>query len=159
SDRTSRSKWNLSATRRAALGSSTSFRVAITPSSSSALITSPDLRRIAAASSPTVTDSGTLISSRLISCGGSGSATTTGLGCGRLGGTTTGAGRGGGAGTAGRGRTAGGAGATAAGRTGVGGPRGTTRLGGGGPGGLPPVPGGGGRAGRRARVTGGGRGA
>jgi len=36
------------------------------------LITSPDFRRMAAASSPTVTDSGTLMSSRLISTGGSG---------------------------------------------------------------------------------------
>src|SRR5262245_53202334 len=159
SERTSRSKWNLSATRRAAVGSSTSFSVAITPSSSSALITSPDLRRIAAASSPTVTDSGTLISSRLISCGGSGSATTTGLGCGRLGGTTTGAGRGGGAGTAGRGRTAGGAGAAAAGRPGVGGTGGTRRLGAGGPGGLTSVTGGGATAAGRTGITGGGAGA
>src|SRR5215468_3000489 len=45
----------------------------MTPRSRSALMTSPDLRRMAAASSPTVTDSGTLISSRLISTGTSGS--------------------------------------------------------------------------------------
>src|SRR5215831_18318818 len=159
SERTSRSKWNLSATRRAAVGSSTSFSVAITPNSSSALITSPDLRRIAAASSPTVTDSGTLISSRLISCGGSGSATTTGLGCGRLGGATTGAGRGGGGGTVGRGGTTGGAGTAAAGRTGVGGTGGTTRLGVGGAGGLTSVTGGGATAAGRTGITGGGAGA
>ncbi len=72
SERTSTSKWNLSAASLAAVGSSTSFTVAMTPSSSSALITSPDFLRMAAASSPTVTDSGTLMSSRLISTGGSG---------------------------------------------------------------------------------------
>src|SRR5882724_8612094 len=72
SERTCTSKWNLSATSLAAVGSSTSLTVAITPRSTSALITSVVLWRIAAASSPTVTDSGSLISSRLISCGGSG---------------------------------------------------------------------------------------
>ena len=72
SERTCTSQWNLSATSLAAVGSSTSLTVAITPRSTSALITSEVLRRIAAASSPTVTDSGSLISSRLISCGGSG---------------------------------------------------------------------------------------
>src|SRR5882672_8243286 len=71
-ERTCTSKWNLSATSLAAVGSSTSLTVAITPRSTSALITSVVLWRIAAASSPTVTDSGSLISSRLISCGGSG---------------------------------------------------------------------------------------
>src|SRR4029450_10373882 len=74
SDRTSTSKLNLSATSLAAVGSSTSLRVAMTPSSRSALMTSPDFRRMAAASSPTVTDSGSLISSRLTSAGGSGAA-------------------------------------------------------------------------------------
>src|SRR5260370_1430329 len=71
-ERTSTSRWSGSATSWAAVGSSTSLTVAMTPSSSSALITSVDFRRIPAASSPTVTDSGSLISSRLISCGGSG---------------------------------------------------------------------------------------
>ena len=71
-ERTCTSKWNLSATSLAAVGSSTSLTVAITPRSTNALITSVVLWRIAAASSPTVTDSGSLISSRLISCGGSG---------------------------------------------------------------------------------------
>src|SRR5882724_11178250 len=124
-DRTSRSKWNLSPTSRAAVGSSTSFRVAMTPSSRRALITSPDLRRIAAASSPTVTDSGTLISSRLISWGGSGSAGGAGRGCGFPGVATTAAaaGRAGGAATAGRG-----GGDVAAGRAGAAGAGGSTIL-------------------------------
>src|SRR2546425_8441456 len=84
SERTSTSKWNLSAASLAAVGSSTSFTLAMTPSSRRALITSPDFRRMAAASSPTVTDSGTLMSSRLISTGGSG-----GSGLGGAGGTST----------------------------------------------------------------------
>src|SRR6266511_6275670 len=110
-ERNSTSQLNLSATSLAAVGSSTSLSVAITPRSSKALITSTDLRRIAAASSPTVTDSGTLISSRLISCGGSGSAGGAVLGCAFAGGATTAAaaGRAGGAGMAGRGGAAGGA--------------------------------------------------
>src|SRR5439155_14042299 len=41
------------------------------------LMTSPDLRRIFSASSPTVTDSGTRISSRLTSAGGAGAASMT----------------------------------------------------------------------------------
>src|SRR5881296_1212214 len=73
-DRTSRSTLNLSATSFAAVGSSSSLTVAMTPSSSSALITSPDFRRIFSASSPTVTDSGTRMSSRFTSAGGAGGA-------------------------------------------------------------------------------------
>src|SRR5215470_13886847 len=78
-ERISTSTLNLSATSLAAVGSRSSLTVAITPSSSSALITSPDLRRIFSASSPTVTDSGTRMSSRRTSTGGAaGSATATG---------------------------------------------------------------------------------
>src|SRR5512134_367049 len=105
SERTCTSKWNLSATSLAAVGSSTSFTVAITPRSSRALITSVVLRRIAAASSPTVTDSGSLISSRLISCGGSGGAGgATGAGLAAAGGAAgaTGAAAAGGPAAAGR---------------------------------------------------------
>src|SRR5262249_58879251 len=47
----------------------------MTPGSSNALMTSPDFRRIADANSPTVTDSGTLTNSRLISAGADGSST------------------------------------------------------------------------------------
>src|SRR5262249_34332706 len=100
----------------AAVGSSSSLTVAITPSSTSALITSPDLRRIFSASSPTVTDSGTRISSRLTSAG-AGSASTAAAG--------SGAATPGGSGATGVGATAG---ATAAGATG----RGATGVGGGG---------------------------
>src|SRR5438128_8612159 len=78
-ERISTSTLNLSATSLAAVGSRSSLTVAITPSSSSALITSPDLRRIFSASSPTVTDSGTRMGSRLTSTGGAvGSSTTAG---------------------------------------------------------------------------------
>src|SRR5204862_189475 len=76
-ERISTSKLNLSATSFAAVASSSSFTVAITPSSSRVLMTSPDLRRIFSASSPTVTDSGTRMSSRLTSAGGAGAASTT----------------------------------------------------------------------------------
>src|SRR5215470_10044905 len=123
-ERISRSKLNLSATSLAAVGSSSSFTVAMTPSSSSALITSPDFLRIFSASSATVTDSGTRISSRLTSTGGAGAtaaggsatatpaATGAGSTTGGRGGSTTGgataagrcdAGRGGAGGAAGRG--------------------------------------------------------
>ena len=50
----------------------------MTPSSSSALITSPDFRRIFSASSATVTDSPTLTSSRLTSAGGASIVATAG---------------------------------------------------------------------------------
>src|SRR5216684_3531449 len=127
SERTSTSKWNLSAASLAAVGSSTSFTLAMTPSSRRALITSPDFRRMAAASSPTVTDSGTLMSSRLISTGGSGGSGA-GRGAGGTstfgGGVTAAAGLTGAAGTTG---LAGGAGGT--GRDGT---TGVTRRGGGG---------------------------
>src|SRR6266567_2743561 len=120
SERTSTSKWNLSAASLAAVGSSTSFTVAMTPSSSSALITSPDFLRMAAASSPTVTDSGTLMSSRLISTGGSGGVGS-GLGAAGLTSTLGGAAipeaAGAAAGTTGRGAPGVGA---AAGRSGAG---------------------------------------
>src|SRR5262245_27400712 len=76
-ERISRSKWNLSATSLASVGSSRSLTIFITPSSMSALITSPDLRRIFSASSATVTDSGTRTSSRLISPGGGGGGGST----------------------------------------------------------------------------------
>ena len=75
-------------------------------------MTSPDFRRMAAASSPTVTDSGTLISSRLISCGSS-STSSGGAGFGSTfgeGGATAvmaGAGLAAGAGVTGRGATIG----------------------------------------------------
>src|SRR4029453_9287819 len=103
SERTSTSKLNLSATSLAAVGSSTSLRVAMTPSSTSALITSPDFRRMAAASSPTVTDSGSLMSSRLTSAGGSGlgSGALTAVGGGASGAGGAGAAGGGGGGGAG----------------------------------------------------------
>src|SRR5712691_5880904 len=118
-ERNSTSQLNLSATSLAAVGSSTSLTVAITPKSSSALMTSTDLRRIAAASSPTVTDSGSLISSRLISCGGSGGAGGAGAGGAGAAGFTGVAGA-----AAAAGRTAAGAGAAgrggAAGRAGGG---------------------------------------
>src|SRR6266480_86766 len=84
-ERTSRSKLNLSATSFAAVGSSSSLTVAMTPSSTNALITSPDFRRIFSASSPTVTDSGTRISSRLTSAGGAGGASTATAAAGRPG--------------------------------------------------------------------------
>src|SRR5215470_10387693 len=119
-ERISTSTLNLSATSLAAVGSSSSLTVAITPSSSSALITSPDLRRIFSASSPTVTDSGTRMSSRRTSTGGAGgSATATGAsgamaaGAAAAGAIGAGAGAGGAAGGAG--------GAVAAGLTIVGG--------------------------------------
>src|SRR5712691_1744819 len=106
-ERNSTSQLNLSATSLAAVGSSTS------------LMTSTDLRRIAAASSPTVTDSGSLISSRLISCGGSGGAGGAGAGGAGAAGFTGVAGA-----AAAAGRTAAGAGAAgrggAAGRAGGG---------------------------------------
>src|SRR5262244_338398 len=77
-ERISTSTLNLSATSLAAVGSRSSLTVAITPSSSRALITSPDFRRIFSASSPTVTDSGTRMSSRRTSAGGAaGSSTAT----------------------------------------------------------------------------------
>src|SRR5438128_9693180 len=99
-ERISTSTLNLSATSLAAVGSRSSLTVAITPSSSSALITSPDLRLIFSASSPTVTDSGTRMSSRLTSTGGAdGSSTTTGATA--AGATGTGAGTGGAGGAAG----------------------------------------------------------
>src|SRR5437660_1033342 len=105
-ERISTSTLNLSATSLAAVGSRSSLTVAITPSSSSALMTSPDLRRIFSASSPTVTDSGTRMSSRLTSTGGAvGSSTTTGATAAGATGTGAGAGTGGArgaAGTAGR---------------------------------------------------------
>src|SRR5262245_62165319 len=126
-ERISTSTLNLSATSFAAVGSSSSLTVAITPSSTSALITSPDLRRIFSASSPTVTDSGTRISSRLTSAGGGGVSIATAAGAT---GTTTGAG------TTGDGGATGGV--TAAGATG----RGATGAGGAGPGrggGAPPA--------------------
>ena len=53
-ERTCTSKWNLSATSLAAVGSSTSLRWPSRPRSTNALITSVVLWRIAAASSPTV---------------------------------------------------------------------------------------------------------
>src|SRR5258705_3581787 len=120
SERTCTSKWNLSATSLAAVGSSTSLTVAITPRSTSALITSVVLWRIAAASSPTVTDSGSLISSRLISCGGSGGGGRgmPGPGRGAAGATTGGSGATGGA--------SGAATTAAAGRTGAAGRGGAT---------------------------------
>src|SRR3970282_1991261 len=93
------SKLNLSATSLAAVGSSISLTVAMTPSSSSALMTSPDFRRIFSASSPTVTDSGTRISSRLTSTGGSGGASTTAAGAGTPGRAAGARGTGGGAAT------------------------------------------------------------
>ena len=139
SDRTSTSKWNRSATSRAAVASSTSLTVAMTPSSSSALITSTDFRRMAAASSPTVTDSGSLTSSRLISCGGSGMpGGATGPGPGRAAGPgrqRRGRGRGsdygraGAAGAAGREIAGGGGAAGRAGAIGAGGVKGAARLG------------------------------
>src|SRR5438132_2809712 len=105
-ERISTSTLNLSATSLAAVGSRSSLTVAITPSSSSALMTSPDLRRIFSASSPTVIDSGTRMSSRLTSTGGAvGSSTTTGATAAGATGTGAGAGTGGArgaAGTAGR---------------------------------------------------------
>src|SRR5207302_362999 len=105
-ERISTSTLNLSATSLAAVGSRSSLTVAITPSSSSALMTSPDLRRIFSASSPTVTDSGTRMSSRLTSTGGAvGSSTTTGATAAGATGTGAGAGTGGArgaTGTAGR---------------------------------------------------------
>src|SRR6267142_1269383 len=115
-ERISTSTLNLSATSLAAVGSSSSLTVAITPSSSSALITSPDLRRIFSASSPTVTDSPTRMSSRRTSAGGAaGSSTMTGAtAVGAKEGDATAAGaRGAGAGAAGAG-AAGAAGATEA---------------------------------------------
>src|SRR5712692_7819504 len=126
SERTSTSKWNLSAASLAAVGSSTSFTLAMTPSSRRALITSPDFRRMAAASSPTVTDSGTVMSSRLIPTGGSG-----GSGLGGAGGTSTfGGGVTAAAGLTGAAGTTGLAGDT--GGTGRDGTTGVTRRGGGG---------------------------
>jgi len=79
-------------------------------------MTSPDLRRIFSASSPTVTDSGTRISSRRTSSGAAGGASAAGGGGGATtaagaAGSGAGAGRNaaGGAGAAGRGGAAGGA--------------------------------------------------
>ena len=76
----------------------------MTPSSSSALITSPDFRRIFSASSPTVTDSGTRMSSRFTSAGGAGGASTAAAGRAGAGADAAGwAGRDGAASAAGRG--------------------------------------------------------
>src|SRR5262245_58665002 len=132
-ERISRSKWNLSATSLASVGSSRSLTIFITPSSIRALITSPDLRRIFSASSATVTDSGTRTSSRLISTGGGGgggsttAATAAGL--------TTSGGAAGSVGACGRGGTGGalvaaGGGGGAAGCTGRGGSGGAAGRGG-----------------------------
>jgi hypothetical protein len=116
-ERISRSKPNLSATSLASVGSRRSFTMRITPSSSNALITSPDLRRIFSAISATVTDSPTLRSSRRISTGGVSTAiapTDTG--------STLGADFGGTAGTAGDGNVmAAAAGRSTRGRGGAGG--------------------------------------
>src|SRR5437773_2082790 len=73
-ERISTSKPNLSATSLASVGSSRSLTIRMTPSSSRPLMTSPDLRRIFSASSATVTDSGTRMSSRRTSAGGAGGA-------------------------------------------------------------------------------------
>ena len=111
-ERISRSKLNLSATSLASVGSSRSLTIFMTPSSMSALITSPDLRRIFSASSATVTDSPTRTSSRLTSAGGASTAAGAGRGvsigaAGRGGAAAAGArgwgGRGDGGGAAGRG--------------------------------------------------------
>src|SRR5207249_4385984 len=83
-ERISRSKLNLSATSLASVGSSRSLTIFMTPSSMSALITSPDLRRIFSASSATVTDSPTRTSSRLTSAGGASTAAGAGRGVRRL---------------------------------------------------------------------------
>src|SRR5256884_6970155 len=116
-ERISTSTLNLSATSLAAVGSSSSLTVAITPSSTSALMTSPDLRRIFSASSPTVTDSGTRMSSRLTSTGGAGASSMT---------VAAAAGRAGATGAAGAAGAAGRLGpAAAGGGAGAGGARGT----------------------------------
>src|SRR5215510_1112666 len=126
-ERISTSTLNSSATSLAAVGSRSSLTVAITPSSSRALITSPDFRRIFSASSPTVTDSGTRMSSRRTSAGGAaGSSTATdALAAGdTAAGETTGAGTAAGttaAGAMGAAGAGGAAGAAAAGLTMVGG--------------------------------------
>src|SRR5262245_18865804 len=77
-ERISTSKPNLSPTSLASVGSSRSFTMRMTPSSTSALITSPDFRRIFSASSATVTDAPTLTSSRLTSAGGASIVATAG---------------------------------------------------------------------------------
>src|SRR5439155_1443260 len=130
-ERISTSTLNLSATSLAAVGSRSSLTVAITPSSSSALMTSPDLRRIFSASSPTVTDSGTRMSSRLTSTGGAvGSSTTTGATAAGATGTGAGAGTGGARGAAGTaGRLTIGAAGWGAGRGGGAGAAGLTSAG------------------------------
>src|SRR5436190_1850917 len=78
-ERISTSKPNLSATSLASVGSSRSLTMRMTPSSSRPLMTSPDLRRIFSASSDTVTDSGTRMSSRRTSAAGTGGASTAGV--------------------------------------------------------------------------------
>src|SRR5688572_4342835 len=120
-DRISRSNPNLSATSLASVGSSRSFTIRITPSSSSALMISEDLRRIFSASSASVTDSGTRTSSRLTSTGGGASTFGSNVAAAGAIGSTT-------AGLTGAGDAAGGA--AAAGSMGLG--RSTTGRGGGG---------------------------
>src|SRR5437773_2318648 len=118
-ERISTSKPNLSATSLASVGSSRSLTIRMTPSSSRPLMTSPDLRRIFSASSATVTDSGTRMSSRRTSAGGAGGASTASGVVTRAAGASA-------AGLAGAGGApaAGAAGRGAAGRGGAGGPAG-----------------------------------